>query len=113
MEWTVEEIAELLEHEMSSAFEVRDKGSLKRCVHLLAQNAVGRREYEAETSGIRGEIKILAQKIEQNGEIMRQGFAETHERFESLQHNMDRRFEQMDKRFSHLFTFMTLFKFLV
>ena len=133
----MEEIAELLKHEMSSAFEVRDEESLDRCVNLIAQNAVGRREYERENSGIRGEIKILAEKIDRNTELMRRGFEAMDKRFESmdqrfeaLQHNMDKRFESvqhtmdkrfesmdqrfdtvqhnMDKRFRNMFTFMTL-----
>jgi len=108
MGYTVEEIAELLEHEMSSAFEVRDEQSLKRCVQLIAKNTVGRHEYERDNTGIRAEIRQLSVNIEHISESIRQGFAETHRRFEQV----DKRFEtmqhNMDKRFSNMFTFMTI-----
>ena len=116
MEWTVEEIADFLEHEMQSAFEVKDKDSLKRCVQMLARNTVGRREYEQETSGIRADIKTLSTEIRNLTENMREGFQQMEKRFEQVDkrfeqsdkrfddliHHMDKRFEQTDKRFDDL-----------
>jgi hypothetical protein len=57
--------------------------------------------------------ELLAQKIEQNGEIMRQGFAETHKRFEQLDGWFSRMFTFMTIGFSFLAVTVTLFKFLV
>ncbi len=98
----MEEIAELLEQELLRACDVRDKDSLKRFIWLLVENAVGKKEHQIETAGIRAEISVLAANIEKNSEIMRQGFAETHGLFELLQQNMDKRFEAVDKRFESM-----------
>ena len=100
----MEEIAELLEHEMQSAFEVKDKDSLKRCVLLLARNAVGRREYEQETSGIRTDIKTLTAEIHNVTENMREGFKQVDKRFEQN----DKRFDDVNRRFNMMFAFITL-----
>ena len=108
MEWTVEEIADFLEHEMQSAFEVKDKDSLKRCVQMLARNAVGRREYEQETSGIRSDIKTLTAEIHNVTENMREGFKQSDKRFDDLIHNMDKRFDDVNRRFNMMFAFITI-----
>ena len=64
MRWlTVEEISELLEHELTDAVEVKDLGSLKRFVRLLAENAVGTSRYEKDQQGTREDIRSLITEI--------------------------------------------------
>ena len=43
----------------------------------------------------RVESELVSQR-----ELIREGFANTDRRFEDMQYSMDRRFEQMDKRFT-------------
>jgi DNA anti-recombination protein RmuC len=114
MRWlTVEEISELLEHELSDAVEIKDAGSLKRFVRLLAENAVGTSRYEKDQQGIREDIRSLTVEIHHIAENMQTGFAEMNRRFDEsvkqmnrrfddLNHHMDKRFEQNDKRFDDL-----------
>jgi predicted RNase H-like nuclease (RuvC/YqgF family) len=114
MRWlTVEEISELLEHELSDAVEIKDAGSLKRFVRLLAENAVSTTRYEKDQQGIRGDIRSLTAEIHHIAENMQTGFAEMNRRFDEtikqmnrrfddLLHHMDKRFEQSDKRFDDL-----------
>ena len=84
----MEEIAELLEHELESAVEVKDPGSLKRFVRLLTEGAVGKPEYSREVTLLHNDIAALT-------EAMRRGLDEMKLRFEQV----DKRFEQVDKRF--------------
>ena len=111
----MEEISELLEHELTDAVEVKDLGSLKRFVRLLAENAVGTLRYEKDQQGTREDIRSLITEIHHIAENTQTGFAEMNRRFDDLLHHMDKRFEQndkrfesLDRRFSMMFTFITI-----
>ena len=92
-------IIEILEQELEEAVEVKDKKSLHRYIVLLTENIVKKESYEKEQLEIKNEIKTLA-------ELMKQGFESMDKRFESLQHQMDVRFEDMTKRIGFISWFV-------
>ena len=55
------------------------------------------RDMELRERTIRVEEELKTQR-----ELMREGFAQVDKRLESMQHNMDKRFEQVDKRFEQV-----------
>ncbi|NIA30965.1 MAG: hypothetical protein GWP06_13760 [Actinobacteria bacterium] len=97
----MDQLAEMLEEELESAFELKDKKSLHRYVVLLAQNLVQKDAYDQNITELRSDIKILA-------ETMKQGFESVNKRFEDMYKYMDKRFEDMNKRFNMMFTFMNI-----
>jgi site-specific recombinase len=86
----MEAMMEVLEQELEGAFEVKDKKSLHRYIILLTENIVRKESYEKERLEVRSDIKTLA-------EIVKQGFEHT-----------DKRFEDMNRKFSMMFTFMNI-----
>ncbi len=103
------EIIEILEHELQSAVEVKDRGSLHRYVVLLVENVVGRKEHERSENSLKGElgalrsdVALIAERMEQGFAAMDKRFEQVDKRFEELTHQMDKRFEQVDKRFEQL-----------
>ena len=111
----MEEIAELLEHELESAVEVKDSGSLKRFVRLLTEGAVGKPEYTREVTLLHNDIAALTEAMKRGFDEMKLRFKQVDKRFDDLIHQMDKRFEQVDKRFEDvnkrfvmMFSFMTV-----
>ena len=125
----MEEIAELLEHELESAVEVKDPGSLKRFVRLLTEGAVGKPEYTREVTLLHNDIaalteamkrgfdemKLRFEQVDKRFEQVDKRFQDMNKRFDDLIHQMDKRFEQVDKRFDDvnrrfvmMFSFMTV-----
>ena len=92
-------MVEVLEQELASAFEVKDRKSLHRYVLLLSENIVRKESYETQQLEIKSDIKILA-------ESQKQGFDLMDKRFEDMLRYMDKRFEQVDKRFEDMFRYM-------
>lgn len=90
-------LAEILEHELEEAVEVKNKQSLHRYVVLLAENIVRKSDYEKSVIENRSEIRLLV-------ETMKEGFKAVDKRFEAV----DKRFEDMNKRFNMMFTFMNI-----
>ncbi len=86
----MDSLAELLEFDLSRAFEVKDQTFLHRYITLLTQNLVKREDNDREHSDFREAII----RIEE-------GFKRMDERFEAIQRDMD-------KRFTMLFSFMSL-----
>ncbi len=93
------EIIELLEHELETAVEVKDRRALHRYVTILVDRVVSRSEHQAaetrleqklgtELGALRSDVQTIAARMEQ-------GFARMDERFAAV----DKRFEQVDKRF--------------
>lgn len=80
----LEEYADILEHELKSAVEVKDKDSLHRAVRLIAENTVGRREYDNGIGQLKSDVRLIAERIE------------------SMQTQMNQRFEAVDKRFDDM-----------
>ena len=98
----MEEIAELLEHELESAVEVKDPGSLKRFVRLLTEGAVGKPEYTREVTLLHNDIAALTEAMKRGFDEMKLRFEQVDKRFDDLIHQMDKRFEQVDKRFEQV-----------
>lgn len=93
----MDNLAEILEQELSLAIEVKDKQSMHRYAVILAENIVQRSVYEKNLLEIKSEIKLLT-------ETMKLGFEAIDKRFEAV----DKRFEDMNKRFTMMFTFMNI-----
>ncbi len=72
----MESYAEILEHELESAVEVKNKDSLHRVVTLITENTVGRQEYRKDIGELKSDVKLIAER-------MQQGFKRMDERFES------------------------------
>ena len=81
-------LAELLESELKSAFEVKNEQALHNYILLLEDRMVERGEYRDDRGSMKSDIRSIA-------ESMFEGFRRMDERFEA----MDKRFEAVDKRF--------------
>ena len=108
-------ISEILEEELAQAVEVRDRKSLHRYVMLLVGSVVERNEYMNETNALHSDIRLIAEKIDQGFRRMDERFAAVDKRFEDMQAQMntrfevvDKRFEDVNRRFTMMFTFMTI-----
>ena len=92
----MDDLAQLLESELSQAFEVKDRESLHRYVVLLTKTYVERTAHESQYEGLRSDIKDAVAAMEHGFEMM-------DARFEALQKQIDERFDarqkQMDTRF--------------
>ena len=77
----LEDYADILEHELESAVEVKDKHSLHRAVRLIAENTVGRREYDSGIGELKSDVRLIAERMD--------------ERMETMQTQMDQRFEAL------------------
>jgi flagellar capping protein FliD len=109
----MDDYAELLEHELSDAVEVKNPDSLHRYIGLMVSSMVERKEYQAETSGLRSEIKSLVESMNNGFKLMEERFKQVDRRFEQIQKQMDQRFEQVDKRFEDMNTrFNQMFAFI-
>ena len=78
----MESYQDILEHELESAVEVKNKDSLHRAVRLIAENTVGRREYDNGIGELKSDVRLIAERIE------------------SMQTQMNQRFEDMNSRFT-------------
>ncbi|NIA29248.1 MAG: hypothetical protein GWP06_04945 [Actinobacteria bacterium] len=91
----MDDIVEILEHELEDAVQVKNKDSLHRYVVLLAKNIVQKSAFDQNITEFRGDIRVLA-------ETMKRGFETIDKRFEMI----DKRFEAVDKRFEDMYTYM-------
>jgi hypothetical protein len=106
----MEDFAELLEHELSEAVEVKNQDSLHRYIRLMVNNLAGRREYEETVSGVRSDIRELTGSMRLGFEKMDQRFADMDKRFAAMDQrfeDMDKRFEDVNQRFKMMFAFIS------
>jgi hypothetical protein len=64
LELSMEDLGNILEHELESAVEVKDKNSLHRYITLLVDNTVGRREYDGGIGQLKSDVKLIAERME-------------------------------------------------
>ncbi len=88
-------LAELLESELESAFEVKDKKSLHNYVTILVNSILEREEINKRFLEISNEIKLLSETVKIGFEHINKRFEDMNKRFD----DMNRRFEDMNKRF--------------
>ena len=97
-------LAEILEQELESAVEVKDKKSLHRYVLLLSQNLVSADKHKEETYALHEDIREITETIKIMQSQMIERFEAVDTRFEAVQKQMDERFtglqKQMDERFT-------------
>ena len=118
----MENLAEVLEHELEQAVQVKDRGSLHRYITLLSENIVSKNTYEINLLEVKNEIKLLAEimkqgfnsidkrfvAVDKRFEAVDKRFEAVDKRFEDMYKYMDKRFEDMNKRFTMMFTFMNI-----
>jgi len=99
----MEELSEMLEHELESAVEVKDKNSLHRYIRLLVENTAQKQWFDIGLGEVKSDVRMIAERMDHGFKLMEQRFNAMDDRFESMQTQMDKRFEalqiQMDKRF--------------
>ena len=95
-------LAELLESELESAFEVKDKKSLHNYVTILVNSILEREEINKRFLEISNEIKLLSETVKIGFEHINKRFEDMNKRFEDMNKrfdDMNRRFEDMNQRF--------------
>jgi exonuclease VII large subunit len=106
----MEELSEMLEHELESAVEVKDKNSLHRYIRLLVDNTAQKQWFDIGLGEVKSDVRMIAERMDHGFKLMEQRFNAMDDRFETMQVHMDKRFEalqiQMDKRFEALQTQM-------
>jgi uncharacterized coiled-coil DUF342 family protein len=95
----LESLSEVLEGELEQAVQVKDQKSLHRYIMLLTENFGRKEQNEREHQDFRDAVLKLDRKMEITLTEMRAGWARMDERFESMQVQMDRRFDDTNKRF--------------
>jgi hypothetical protein len=95
----MENLAEVLEHELEQAVQVKDRGSLHRYITLLSENIVSKNTYEIHLLEVKNEIKLLTETMKQGFELVDKRFEAVDKRFEDIYNHMDKRFEAVNKRF--------------
>ena len=103
----MERLAEILEQQLESAVEIKDKESLHRYILLLTENLAHQDKNEKEHSEIMQAILKVDSRMEEGFRRMDERFAAVDQRFESMQKQMDQRFEAVDQRFNQMFWFIT------
>ena len=105
----MENLAEVLEHELEQAVQVKDRGSLHRYITLLSENIVSKNTYEIHLLEVKNEIKLLAETMKQGFNSIDKRFVAVDKRFESIDKRfeaVDKRFEAVDKRFEDMYKYM-------
>ena len=95
-------IAQILEEELSEAFEVRNEKALKRYVSLLLESLMEKEKAENEFHELKSDLKIIAETMKEGFRLMEKQFEQIDRRFEQV----DKRFEQVDKRFEDMYHYM-------
>src|SRR6056297_3538558 len=125
METNMDFLIESLEHELSDAFEVKNRDSLHRCVLMLANNLATKAEYSRESGRMHEDIRALLTEmharfdaVDKRFDAVNQRFEDVNLRFEEQNQKFDdvnkrfedvsRRFDDMNDRFTHMFRFMSL-----
>ena len=98
----MELLSDILEHELGSAFEVKNEGSLRRCVGILAERLAGTERNDREHADFREAITKIDTRIEEGFKRMDQRFEAVDKRFEEMQHTMESRFLAVDRRFEDM-----------
>jgi hypothetical protein len=100
----MENYADILEHELESAVEVKDKSSLHRYIQLLVENTIGKPKYSSDMGELKSDVRLIAERIETMQKQMNERFEVIDKRFETV----DKRFDDMAGRFRMMFTFITV-----
>ena len=105
---TMEAFADILEHELEDAFEVKNKESLHRCILLLTQNYLKKETFRESLERNRKDHQELRSDIQLIAARMEEGFKRMDERLEIMNKHFTQRFEIIDKRFNRTYVFLAL-----
>lgn len=91
------DFAHILEEELKEAVEVKNRKSLHRYIMLLTENITRKEENRMEHTEFQQELIKIDGRFNQLITEVREGFK-----------RVDQRFESFDKRFSMMFSFITI-----
>ena len=93
------DLAQILEEELEEAVEVKNKKSLHRYITLLTANLANKEDNRMEYTEFQQELIKIDGRFNQMITELREGFKRMDQRSETMQQQMDRRFDASDKRF--------------
>ncbi len=102
------DLAQLLEEELEEAVEVKNRKSLHRYITLLTSNLVKKEDNGMEHSEFQQELIKIDGRFNQIITEVREGFKRMDQRSETMQQQMDRRFDSSDKRFNRQTAMMSI-----
>ena len=109
----MESYQDILEHELRSAVEVKDKHSLHRAVRLIAENTVGRREYDSGIGQLKSDVRLIAERMEAMQTQMNQRFDAVDKRFEDMNSRFTMMVALLIAGFTVVTTLVTVIKFIL
>lgn len=89
-------------NEFQQAFQIKDRHALHRAAALISERVVDRPTYTREVGELRSDIRTLNDTTRLGFEQMERRFEQADKRFEDLMTQTNTRFEQVDKRFEDL-----------
>ena len=102
-------LAQVIESELSEAIEKNNKESLHRGITLILDNIAEKHDMNRQFADVKSDIKILTETMEKRFaavdkrfEDMNKRFEAVDKRFEDMYKYMDKRFEAVDKRFEDM-----------
>ena len=105
----MEVLADILEHELEDAVQIKNKESLHRYISLLTQNYLKKETFQEsiqqnhrEHQELRSDVQLIAARMEEGFKRMDDRFAAVDKRFEAV----DKKFESLDKRFNRVNFFL-------
>ena len=102
------DLAQILEEELEEAVEIKNRKSLHRYITLLTDNLVKKDDNRMEHTEFQQELIKINGRFNQMITEVREGFKRMDQRSEVMQQQMDKRFDASDKRFSMMFSFITI-----
>ena len=97
-------LAQVIESELSEAIEKNNKESLHRGITLILDNIAEKHDMNRQFADVKSDIKILTETMDKRFEDMNKRFEAVDKRFEDMYKYMDKRFEAVDKRFEDMNT---------
>ncbi len=91
------DFARILEEELEEAVQIKNRKSLHRYIILLTENIAGKEENRMEHTEFQQELIKIDGRFNQMITEVREGFK-----------RVDQRFESFDKRFTMMFSFITI-----
>lgn len=84
------DFARRIEDDLKEAFAVKDERALHRATLMLSEHIVDRPTCARDIADLHSDVRVIA-------ETMKQGFEMMERRFESIQHNVDKRFSSLQR----------------
>ena len=102
-------LAQVIESELSEAIEKNNKESLHRGITLILDNIAEKHDMNRQFADVKSDIKILTETMEKRFAAVDKRFEDMNKRFEAVDKRfeaVDKRFEAVDKRFEDMYKYM-------